>query len=103
MPVNIYSTEKRAFVTIPRKFNYIIAEILVKKNVWGRNFWEKMDSRFRGNDIGEGGNDKNRKYEIASPAFAGAGLLRSLQCQGGADGKIFVEIINNKCIIIIVN
>ena len=33
MPVNICPTEKRAFVIIPRKFNYIIAEILVKKNV----------------------------------------------------------------------
>jgi hypothetical protein len=33
MPVNICPTEKRAFVIIPRKFKYIIAEILVKKNV----------------------------------------------------------------------
>jgi hypothetical protein len=66
MPVNICPTEKRAFVIIPRKFKYIIAEILVKKNVRGGNFREKMDcrvasllamteremdSRLRGNDI----------------------------------------------------
>ena len=35
--MNIYPTEKRAFVIIPRKFKYIIAEILVKKNVRGGN------------------------------------------------------------------
>ena len=41
MPVNIYSTEKRAFIIVPRKFKYIIAEILVKKNVGFENpaFW----------------------------------------------------------------
>jgi len=34
--MNICPTEKRAFVIIPRKFKYIIADILVKKNVcWG--------------------------------------------------------------------
>jgi len=33
MPVNICPTEKRAFIIVPRKFKYIIAEILVKKNV----------------------------------------------------------------------
>ena len=37
MPVNICPAEKRAFVIIPRKFKYIIAEILVKKNVRGGN------------------------------------------------------------------
>jgi len=38
MPVNICPTEKRAFIITPRKFNYIIAEILVKKNVRGGEF-----------------------------------------------------------------
>ncbi len=37
MPVNICPTEKRAFVIIPRKFKYIITEILVKKNVGFEN------------------------------------------------------------------
>jgi len=50
MPVNIYSTEKRAFIIVPRKFKYIIAEILVKKNVgfenpafWGEKFFTRCE------------------------------------------------------------
>jgi len=38
MSVNICPTEKRAFIIVPRKFEYIIAEILVKKNVRGGEF-----------------------------------------------------------------